>query len=295
MAPRSRTADQIISEFATRQHGCVTRAQLLGAQVTDDEIRERRGKGLLIPVFPGVYRVGHRAPSTEALYMAAVLACGKGALLGERAAAHLYELLKGRAPRPVVYTLTERDIAGIDTRRIRATNRPAPITWRGIPITSVPQTLVDLAATLPIDDLAYASHQAEVLHGTAPAYIDALLARRRYPGAAKLRAIWHGDHPTVLSKLEAGFLKRLREAGLPIPKTNRPQGAHWVDCRWPGLTVELDSYRFHHSRHAWEQDRQRERGARQRGDEFRRYTWADVFEEPGPMLAELTGLLPGTP
>src|SRR5207247_2961603 len=36
----------------------------------------------------------------------------------------------------------------------------------------------------------------------------------------------------------------------------------------------LDSYRFHHSRHAWEQDRRRDREARARGDELRRYTWA---------------------
>jgi hypothetical protein len=55
--------------------------------------------------------------------------------------------------------------------------------------------------------------------------------------------------------------------------------------------VKLDSYRFHHSRHAWEQDRRHERDARARGDELRRYTWADVFEEPAPMLAELHRLL----
>jgi hypothetical protein len=57
------------------------------------------------------------------------------------------------------------------------------------------------------------------------------------------------------------------------------------------LTVELDSYRYHGTRHAWEQDRQREREARARGDEFRRYTWLDVVEEPVPMLADLGSLL----
>ena len=74
-----------------------------------------------------------------------------------------------------------------------------------------------------------------------------------------------------------------------------PPGACHVDRRWPDrrLTVELDSYRFHHSRHAWEQDRRRERDARAHGDEFRRYTWADVFEQPAPMLAELHRLLGG--
>jgi hypothetical protein len=57
------------------------------------------------------------------------------------------------------------------------------------------------------------------------------------------------------------------------------------------LTVELDSYRYHHTRHAWEADRQREREARARGDEFRRYTWLDVDERPEPMLADLRSLL----
>ena len=68
-----------------------------------------------------------------------------------------------------------------------------------------------------------------------------------------------------------------------------------MDCRWPAhrLTVELDGYRYHRSRHAWEQDRRREREARARGDEFRRYTYGDVFEQPEFMLSELRGLLPG--
>ena len=40
--------------------------------------------------------------------------------------------------------------------------------------------------------------------------------------------------------------------------------------------------------HVWEQDRQREREARARGDDFRRYTWDDVFEHPRLMMRELT-------
>ena len=52
------------------------------------------------------------------------------------------------------------------------------------------------------------------------------------------------------------------------------------------------SYRYHSSRHAWEQDRRREREAYARGDEFRRYTYGDVFEDPGFMLSELRVLLP---
>jgi len=96
-----------------------------------------------------------------------------------------------------------------------------------------------------------------------------------------------------LSRLEAAFIARLREAKLPLPETNRPAGGRRVDCRWPnhGLTLELDSYRYHHSWHAWEQDGHREREARARGDEFRRYTWVDVVEVPQPMLTDLGSLL----
>ena len=97
----------------------------------------------------------------------------------------------------------------------------------------------------------------------------------------------------MLSRLEKLFLALLRQHGLPLPETNRRRGAHYVDCRWPGrrLTVELDSYRYHRSRRSWEQDRQRERDARARGDRFRRYTWRDVVEDPAPTVEELRALL----
>ena len=116
---------------------------------------------------------------------------------------------------------------------------------------------------------------------------------RRTKGAAKLRAVLSGDVQVTLSELERRFLELLREAGLPLPKTNKRAHGRRVDCRWPDrrLTVELDSYRYHRSRHAWEQDRRREREARARGDEFRRYTYGDVLESPRLMLAELRALL----
>jgi len=159
--------------------------------------------------------------------------------------------------------------------------------WRGIPITTVPQTLVDLAPIFALDDLARACHEAGVRYGTTPARVKELL--RRQPGAAKLRAVMVGDHPVTLSRLEKRFLRTLEEAGLPKPITNRPAGTRRVDCRWPEhrLTVELDSYTFHNSRHSWEQDRLREREARQRGDAFLRFTQADL-SEPAAMLADIT-------
>ena len=92
--PKISTVEAVIAELAARSHGVVTRAQLLAAGITS----ERSGggsPGALLREHPGVYRVGHRAPSVEATYLAAVWACGDGAVLSGRAAAHLWGLVKG--------------------------------------------------------------------------------------------------------------------------------------------------------------------------------------------------------
>jgi hypothetical protein len=284
-----------IARVAEAQHGVVTRRQLLTAGVSHAGIQRRVDKCWLLPEYPGVYLVGHRAPRLEARYSAAVLACGEGALLSGRAAAHLLGLIKGPAPPPEVTAPTERRIEGVRTRRSRRMDPCDATIWRGIPSTAVARTLVDLAAELQMADLARACHEAEVLHRTTPTQVEAVLGRApNRPGAGSLRRVLRGEIHVALSKLERRFLGLLREAGLVLPQTNRPAGGRRVDCRWPAqrLTVELDSYRYHHSRHAWEQDRLREREAHARGDEFRRYTYGDVFEHPRLMLRELDALLP---
>jgi very-short-patch-repair endonuclease len=225
--------------------------------------------------------------------MAAVLACGDGAVLSGDAAGYLWGLLKGSAPPPEVTTPKDRKVKGVRTKRARRRETEAT-TRHGIPITTVPRTLVDLSSLLSSADLARACHEAGVLHGTTPRHVEAVLAHRpNTPGARQLRKVMRGDVHVTLSALERRFLERLRSAGLPEPVTNRKADEKRVDCRWPQhkLTVELDSYRYHNSRHAWELDRRREREAHARGDDFRRYTRDDVFEDPEPILAELRGLL----
>ena len=289
--------EEKLARIASRQHGTVTRAQLLRAGITRHQIDERLKAGQLIAEYRGVYRVGHRAPSTEARYLSAVFACGKGALLSGRAAAHLHGLLKGAAPPPEVTTTTERRVKGVRTRRSPEVCRRDRTMVKRIAVTTVPRTIVDLAPVLEEGALARACHEAGVLHRTTPAQVEAVLGRHpNAPGAGTLRSVLRGDTSVTLSALERRFLAVLEEAGLPLPETNKRAGARRVDCRWPehALTVELDGYRYHHSRHAWEQDRRREREARARGEEFRRYTYGDVFEHPRLMLRELSALLPGT-
>jgi very-short-patch-repair endonuclease len=257
-----------------------------------DAIKRRLRSGALHRVHPGVYRVGHEAPSTLASYMAAVLACGPGAALSGMAAAHLYGLVRQRQ-RPEVTAPNDRRVEGVLTHRIRLHGRDVT-EFKGIPVTTVPRTIVDIAGHFGFDPLAELCHHAQIRYRVRPRVLYSALSRcPNAKGAANLHRIFRGDGDILLSDLERRFLALLRKARLPLPRTNRPAGGRYVDCRWPEhkLTVELDSYTYHHTRHAWEQDRRREREARVRGDEFRRYTWDDVKKYGDYVLRDLQPLL----
>ena len=136
MAPLATTVEVVLATARGGQHGVVTRTQLLGAGVTEHEIRHRVGPGALLREHRGVYRVGHRAPSVEARYLAAVLACGDDARLSGRAAAHLFGLVKGRAPPPEVTRAAQaarRGRRGCGGRRSTAGPRDLPRRSRSPP------------------------------------------------------------------------------------------------------------------------------------------------------------------
>ncbi|MFL5843199.1 MAG: type IV toxin-antitoxin system AbiEi family antitoxin domain-containing protein [Solirubrobacteraceae bacterium] len=294
-----RPTDRIIAELAARSHGVVTRKGLEEAGVTPDEIKARVHRGALLRVHHGVYRVGHRAPSAAAVYLAAVLACGNGALLAGKTAGWWLGLVDGDPPPPEVVARTERRVPGVQVVRCRALGSEDGWVHRGVPVTTPARTLVDLAAVLPLDALSTAAHKAGIGYRTTPAQVSMELAKRPTARGRRNLEIVIGRRAYVtLSKLERRFITRLREAGLKGPdETNRPAGGRRVDCRWyvPPLTVELDSFTFHNSRHSWEQDRRREREAYARGDDIRRYTYGDVFEDPRAMLSELRRLLAKRP
>lgn len=288
------TTDQLIARVASRQHGVITFAQLLGVGLSRPAVNRRVAAGRLIRVHRGVYRVGHTAPSWEADYLAAVLACQPDGLLGGRASGFLYRITKGGPPPPEIIAPAARARPGITTRRTSVSGRDVT-TYRGIPTLTIPATIVDLAAILHQQDLTEAVDRADKFHNVTVDAIAAAARRRPHaPGIATLRQICTGDDPILLSEMERLFRATLAASALPLPLTNRRVDDHYVDCRWPDhhLTVELDSYRFHRSRKAWEQSYERRRAARRRGDEFRSYTWFDVAEDQSHMLGELRDLLP---
>jgi hypothetical protein len=111
------TPEGISARLAFSKYGLVKRLHLLRAGVTPAEIRSRLASGALLHEFRGVYRVGHRAPSVEARYLAAVWACGDQARLCGRAAGYLLGMLKGEPPPPEVAAPTVHRLRGVITHR----------------------------------------------------------------------------------------------------------------------------------------------------------------------------------
>jgi very-short-patch-repair endonuclease len=280
-----------VAAIAAAQHGLITWWQLLEAGLSRAAISRLVSDRVLFRVYRGVYRVGHAAPSRDARYLAAVLAAGEGAALAGAAAAHLWELVRGAPPEPEVVCARRLRIKGLRTHQVQLIHAT---TLNNIRVTTPAATLAALAESFDQPHLARAVHEASVKYRTQPEDIEHVLdARPNTPGATTLRRIIRGDVHLTLSRLEQKFLSLLKASRLELPKTNKRIDNRYVDCRWPErkLTVELDSYRYHATRHAWEQDRKREREARARGDDFRRYTTTDVFDDPRALLTELRPLL----
>jgi hypothetical protein len=274
-----------VARIAGAQHGRITWRQLLDAGANRGHIERWLADGRLRRVHHGVYAVGHQAPSSSGDYMAAVLACGEGAALSGGAATYSLELRRGPAPPPevVVPSTSGRSRPGIVIHRVRALDELDVATFEGIPMTTVPRTLLDMAPRLTPAQLARACHQAWVRHHTRPQWIEDCIARNpRKPGIAKLRAALSAD--VTLSVLEDAFLALIQRHGVPRPRTNVDVRGDKVDCHWPerGLTVELLSYRFHASRQAFEAD-----VARRRRSNHLAFTFGDVFERPAQTIAEL--------
>jgi hypothetical protein len=273
-----------VAWIARGQHGRVTRTQLIAAGLDADRMKRWIAAGRLRRVHRGVYAVGHEAPSVHADYMAAVLASGGGAVLSHGSAAHLLRLIAGSPPRPEVTIPVSagRTRPGVVVHR--SILHPLDVSkLDGIPITTVPRILLDLAPTLTSAQLTRACHEAWVRHDCGRDTVEACIARNpRKPGVAKLRRALGYD--VTLSVLEDGFLDLLKRNGLPLPRTNIDHLGDKVDCHWPhlDLTVELLSYRYHATRRAFEDD-----VARRRRPGHVAYTYGDVFERGAATIAEL--------
>jgi very-short-patch-repair endonuclease len=292
--------DRRIGDLAEQQHGVVGRWQLELLGIGRRPIQRRLDCGALHRLHQGVYAVGHRALTIEARWMAAVLACGPGAVLSHRSAGQLWGIVPRRDGVPeVTRPGFFRQRAGILCHR-----SSIPLDEIGellkIPVTSAPRTQLDLAGMVSQRELERAMHEAEVHRLTDRLSLPDLLAR--YPrrrGAATLRGLLAAKAPAgeTQTDLEELFVEFLDAHGLPRPRLNAtlPIRGRLLrpDCMWleQRLIAELDGRDVHRTDRAFESDRQRDRMLLAEGWRSTRITWRQLQGEPAAIAADLRGLL----
>jgi predicted transcriptional regulator of viral defense system/very-short-patch-repair endonuclease len=296
--------DAAIAELAARQHGVVARWQLAALGVTPSLIEARIGAQHLIRLHRAVYAVGHRQLRIEGHWLAAVLACGPGAVLSHREAAALHGLRPSNRSRIDVTTprRIRRARPGIELHHSATVDARDVTTVEGIPVTVVARTLVDLASVVSSDHVAKALREAEHLRIADIAAIERAMGRTRHRpgrGHATLRGVLeqHRRLGTQLTRsaLEDAFLALCETHELPRPRTNVWIGAHEVDALWTDerVAVELDGWARHRGRRAFQHDRQKGNAVTRMGYRLLRFTHDDVVRRPAATAAEINALLAG--
>ncbi len=238
--------------------------------------------------------------------MAAVLACGSEDVLSHRSAAALWGI-RGHSSRAIEVTTRSKSRSQGDIHRHFAVLPEDEVTTcSDIPVTTVPRTVFDLAAVVPIGQVEHALRQSERLRLHDALSLDDLLAR--YPRRHGSRAIREclrrqRDIPAGMTReeLEARFVAFLDRSELPRPRLNA-----WIDlkirryradCLWSAqkVIVELDGYATHGTRAAFEGDRERDRRLAVAGYRVMRVTWAQLHEMPEDIGADLRALLAASP
>jgi len=285
----------LLADLADAQHGVVARWQLIDRGVRRGAIESRIQRGHLHRVHQGVYAVGRRTLDRRGRMMAAVLACGPGAVLSHRSAGELWGIVPGRQARPEVTCERPRRREGIVGHRAALPGDEREVV-EGIPVTSLARTLFDLASTLSRRELERAFHEAEVRQLTGKLSVPRLL--RRYPrhrGSRALRGILAAKRPEGISRndFEERFLALLDAHGLPRPRMNAAvhlRGRFFeIDCLWDDdrLAVELDGGAVHRTRSAFHGDRERDRILVAEGYRTARVTWDQLRDEPEEIVADL--------
>jgi very-short-patch-repair endonuclease len=276
----------------------VKRAQLLGAGISRHTIDRKARTGDLHRVHRGIYLVGHRAQAPMAKEWAALLVCGDGALISHCSAAYMWSILP-QGPSEVDVTLVGRRCRPKGGVRVHVTARIDPRDLRHkdrIPLTAPARTVIDLAADRDDATLRRALGEARVLQLVSDRELRAALDRagsRR--GVGLMRALLDSEveQGYARSEAERRMLELVRAAGLPQPLPNARLEGYSVDLLWPAqrFVVEVDGYRYHGHRAAFERDRRKDARLLAAGYRVMRFTWRQLVHEPMLVAAMLASAL----
>ena len=288
-----------VAGLATRQHGVVAARQLVALGLAQQTIADWVAAGRLHRVHRGVYAVGHSVLGVRGHWTAAVLAAGPGAALSHASAAALWDLRRSAA---TIIDVTVAGRAGRTKRPGLRVHRPRTLrplevmTREGIRVTSPARTILDLAADRHIR-LERLLDQAEILELTDYPALDAIVrAHPGHPGAGRLRRLlaeYEAGATLKRSDLERLFLTICAAADVPAPIVNHPVEGKEVDFLFAAqrLIVEIDSWRYHKTRRAFDADRARDALRIRSGYRTVRFTDRQLENEPNTIVATLRALL----
>ena len=285
-----------IAAMLFRQEGVVGLWQLLELGLGAGAIKHRLRIGRYIAIYPGVYAVGHAKLSRLGRLWAAMLAGGPGALLSHQTAGNEWAVLLSPNAALIHVTTVHRrrrrlgNIVFHRTKQIHPNDRD---TCNGIPITSVPRTLLDLAESVPANRLRRAFEKSIHIGLFDKTALDELLQRSHGRHGIKpltaLAATSLEEPPELRSDLEHRFRELCEQHNLPVPNFNVDILGHCVDAYWPNehLVVEVDSWEFHSSREAFEADRTRDRELQVAGISVMRVTDRALERESGVVAGQI--------
>ncbi|MDX6602124.1 MAG: hypothetical protein QOF13_1326 [Solirubrobacterales bacterium] len=222
--------------------------------------------------------------------MAAVLACGPGAVLSHFSAGHLWGLCGSYGPVEVLRRsggATHKGVRLHQTRRLE----PYEVTMeKAIPVVSIERVLLDLAGRTDRRRLERMFVQAYKSGRLSWPTLGRVLSRRRgCKGVARLRRISAEVAPGALetrSVSEVDFLALCRHSSIPAPSVNVLAAGHLVDFLWPAqkVVVETDSWRYHGDGLAFEHDHQTDVDLIAAGYDVHRATYKMLERNPDPFL-----------
>lgn len=286
--------DRLVAALAEQQHGVVAVWQLLELGLGRGAIAYRVSIGRLHRVHHGVFAVGHRKLTREGHRMAAVLAYGPEAVLSHRTAAAHWGIGSASYRYDVTTPTGRRSRKTIRAHSAKLLEQERTV-HNGVPITTVERTILDLAATLTKDQIAYLIEEADRKRVLDINALDrAIACRPRAAGVGRLKAVlntYRGPADTR-SKLERQFRALIARAKLPEPQFNVVLAGITVDVYWPEwrLVVELDSDPYHNNPRAFENDRIRDATLQKHDLRVLRVTGERLDSAPDDVLADVLAL-----
>jgi hypothetical protein len=238
----TRERERALAELASRQSGVVSRAQLLALGHTRSAISHRLAQGRLHRLHAGVFAVGHLVVPPAGHRLAAVLACGEGAVASHLTAGAAWGLRSHSSGDQHVTVLPgngSRSRGRLRVHRHRLAVEDISVA-DSLRVTTLGRTLIDLGDLLPAEHVRRAFIRAEQLRVIDMAELDGALDRAgRRRGPAILRGILRAYDPrwqATRSGLELRALDLVRDTALPQPEVNA-----WIAGRWEANLLWRDA------------------------------------------------------